>query len=60
MLAEVSPQDKAEYVHYRLQSVGGKHEVFAVDALTLLHEATRGRLWDVVRICTEVLTQFAL
>jgi general secretion pathway protein A len=59
MLAEATPQDTAEYVNHRLQSVGGKHDVFAVDALTRLHEATSGRLRDVDRICTEALKRAA-
>ena len=58
-LAEATPQDSAEYVAFRMESAGGTQDAFTSDALTLLHEATGGRLRDIDRVCTEALKRAA-
>ena len=47
--------DTNEYVDHRLRRVGAKKMLFNSDALTLLHEATRGQLRDLDRIATNAL-----
>ena len=47
--------DTNEYVDYRLRRVGAKKMLFNSDALTLLHEATRGQLRNLDRIATLAL-----
>ena len=54
-LGEASPADTAEYVAYRMKSAGCEREVFSSDALSLLHEASRGHLRDIDRIATDCL-----
>lgn len=54
-LGEASPADTAEYVAYRMKSAGCDREVFSSDALSLLHEASRGHLRDIDRIATDCL-----
>lgn len=51
--------DTNEYVDYRLRRVGAKKMLFNSDALTLLHEATRGQLRDLDRIATHALRSAA-
>ncbi len=41
-ITPTSPDHTAQYVRARLVSVGGKNELFASDAMTLLHELTAG------------------
>ena len=54
-LEQPRPEDTVEYVAYRLERVGGKHTVFASDALALLHEATAGQLRDIDRVASASL-----
>lgn len=54
-LGEASPADTAEYVAYRMKSAGCDREVFSSDALSILHEASRGHLRDIDRIATDCL-----
>lgn len=54
-LGEASPADTAEYVTHRMKSAGCDREVFSSDALSLLHEASRGHLRDIDRIATDCL-----
>lgn len=54
-LGEASPVDTAEYIAYRLKRAGSEREVFSSDALSLLHEASRGHLRDLDRIATDCL-----
>jgi type II secretory pathway predicted ATPase ExeA len=49
------PEDTVEYITYRLERVGGKANVFASDALALIHEATAGQLRDIDRVATACL-----
>jgi general secretion pathway protein A len=44
---------------HRLRRVGAKKMLFNSDALTLLHEATRGQLRDLDRIATNALRNAA-
>lgn len=54
-LEKPTPEDTVEYIHYRLERVGGKASVFASDALALLHEASSGQLRDIDRLATACL-----
>ena len=54
-LGDASPADTAEYVAYRMKSAGCDREVFSSDALSLIHEASRGHLRDIDRIATDCL-----
>jgi len=42
-----------------MQAAGAKHSPFDSDALTMLHEATLGRLRDIDHIATECLKRAA-
>ena len=48
-------QDAVEYISYRLARTGGKANVFASDALSLIHEGTAGQLRDIDRVATACL-----
>lgn len=54
-LDQARPEDTTEYIHYRLERVGGKATIFSSQALSLLHEATTGQLRDIDRIATACL-----
>lgn len=58
-IAPLTPDDTAEYVRVRLARVGCTREIFASDALAMLHEATRGAMRDIDRIATAALRQAA-
>jgi general secretion pathway protein A len=49
------PDDTAEYVRVRLHGVGCDRELFAYDAVAMLHEATLGALRDIDRLATAAL-----
>ena len=59
VLGPLAPEDTAAYVRVRLERVGCAHELFAADALAMLHEATRGAMRDIDRIATAALRQAA-
>lgn len=54
-LGEALPDDTAEYMGYRMKAAGCEREVFTSDAITLLHEASSGRLRDIDRLATDAL-----
>ena len=54
-LGEATAADTAEYVVYRMKRAGADREVFSSDALSLMHEASRGHLRDLDRIATDAL-----
>lgn len=54
-LADAAVQDTAEYVAYRLRRAGVDATLFSADAISMLHEASGGRLRDVDRIGTDAL-----
>ncbi len=58
-LGEAQPEDTAEYVAYRVQKAGSTKDCFHPDALTMLHEASGGRLRDLDRIATASLKHAA-
>jgi general secretion pathway protein A len=51
----LAPEDTADYVRLRLERAAGSRELFASDAVALLHEATAGALRDLDRIATACL-----
>jgi general secretion pathway protein A len=55
----LTPDDTGEYVRLRLKRVGCDREVFASDALALLHEATSGAMRAVDRLATAALREAA-
>ncbi len=58
-LGEATPEDTVEYIEYRLKGGGTSSALFSSDALTMIHEATQGRLRDIDRICTTALKRAA-
>jgi len=54
-LAPAQPEDTREYVDFRLAEAGFDSNVFARDALALVHEASDGMLREVDRICQNTL-----
>lgn len=58
-IGAMTPEDTAEYVRLRLEKVGCEREVFATDALAMLHEAAAGALRDVDRLATAALREAA-
>ena len=56
---DASDEDTVEYICHRLEQAGAAPTVFASDALTMIHEATAGRLRDVDRIATLALKSAA-
>jgi general secretion pathway protein A len=55
----VQPADTADYLRLRLQRAGCEREVFADDAIALLHEAASGALRDIDRLATAALREAA-
>jgi type II secretory pathway predicted ATPase ExeA len=53
------PDDTAEYVRMRLRRAGCDREVFASDAVALLHENTAGSMRNIDRIATVALREAA-
>lgn len=51
----LAPEDTADYVRLRVGRVGGAKDLFASDALAMLHEATSGCLRETDRIATAAL-----
>lgn len=54
-LGEAEPEDTVEYVEHRTKKAGANRPAFLADALTMLHEATSGRLRDIDRVATAAL-----
>jgi len=52
-------EDTAEYISYRLAKVGCKRQLFASDAIALIHEASSGFLRDIDRLATDALKNTA-
>lgn len=55
----LTPEDTAEYLRVRLARAGCERELFASDALAMLHEAASGALRDVDRLATAALREAA-
>ena len=53
------PDDTAEYLRVRLLGAGSDREIFASDAVAMLHEATLGALRDLDRLATAALREAA-
>ncbi len=58
-IGPLSPEDTADYLHFRIRSAGGQKEIFARDACVYLHEATQGLLRDVDRLADAALAEAA-
>lgn len=58
-LAQLSPDDTAEYIGLRLRRAGCDRELFASDAIAMLQEAATGALRDVDRLATACLREAA-
>jgi general secretion pathway protein A len=54
-LSPSTPADTAEYLRQRLHRVGCDKDLFAPDAVTLLHETTQGTLREIDRLATWAL-----
>jgi general secretion pathway protein A len=55
----LAPDDTAEYLRLRLHQAGCDREVFASDAIALLHEATAGAMRDLDRLAAAALREAA-
>src|SRR4051794_20752739 len=55
----LAPADTAEYLRLRLARAGCEKELFASDAIAMLHEAASGALRDVDRVATAALREAA-
>lgn len=55
VVGPLTPHDTEAYVRMRLTRAGCDRELFTSDALTMLHEATRGAMRDIDRIATSAL-----
>lgn len=55
----LTADDTAEYLRLRLKRVGCERELFASDAVAMLHEAASGALRDVDRLATAALRDAA-
>ncbi len=53
------PDDTGEYLRTRMRRAGCEREVFASDAVALLHEATTGAMRDLDRLATAALREAA-
>lgn len=54
-LGEATDTDTAEYLQHRLAVAGSNASILTSDAITVLHEASGGRLRDLDRITTDAL-----
>jgi type II secretory pathway predicted ATPase ExeA len=55
----LAPADTAEYLRLRLTRAGCDRELFASDAIAMLHEAASGALRDIDRVATAALREAA-
>jgi type II secretory pathway predicted ATPase ExeA len=56
-VSALSPDDTGEYIRLRLKRAGCDRELFASDALAMLHEAASGALRDVDRLAAAALRE---
>jgi general secretion pathway protein A len=56
-LDQLSPDDTAEYLRYRMKRAGCERDVFTQDAVQLLHEAATGGMRDLDRLATGCLRE---
>jgi type II secretory pathway predicted ATPase ExeA len=55
----LAPADTAEYIGMRLHRVGCERELFASDAIAMIHEAASGGMRDADRLATAALREAA-
>ncbi|MBZ4395923.1 AAA family ATPase [Myxococcus sp. MISCRS1] len=55
----LGPEDTAEYLRLRLKNAGCERELFASDAMAMLHEAASGAHRDIDRLATTALREAA-
>jgi type II secretory pathway predicted ATPase ExeA len=58
-VSALTPEDTAEYLRMRLTRAGCHREVFASDAIVVLHEATVGAMRDLDRLAAHALRETA-
>lgn len=58
-ISPLNSGDTAEYVRTRLERAGCARQLFDADALSMLHEVTRGAMRDIDRIATSALRHAA-
>ncbi len=56
-ISQLTPDDTAEYLRLRLKRAGCDRELFASDAIAMLHEAASGALRDIDRLATASLRE---
>jgi type II secretory pathway predicted ATPase ExeA len=55
----LTPEDTTEYLRLRMERAGCAREVFASDAITILHESTGGAMRDLDRLAAAALRETA-
>jgi type II secretory pathway predicted ATPase ExeA len=55
VIDSLTPEDTADYLRARLARAGCNRDIFASDAVTVLHEAAGGALRDLDRLATSCL-----
>ncbi len=55
----ITPNDTADYIGYRLETAGAKNEIFAPDAVSLVHEYAEGNLRDIDTLAARALADTA-
>src|SRR6266487_2936683 len=56
---QLTPEDTAEYLRYRMKRAGCDRDVFTQDAVQMLHEAATGGMRDLDRLATGCLREAA-
>lgn len=56
-ISPLVPEDTAEYLRFRLKRAGCDRDLFPQDAVTMLHEASRGAMRDLDRLATLALRE---
>ncbi|MEZ4445759.1 MAG: hypothetical protein R3B72_42175 [Polyangiaceae bacterium] len=55
----LTPDDTAEYIRFRLDTVGCTREIYTTDAIAMLHEASLGSLREIDRVATAAMRSAA-
>ena len=59
VLGPLTQDDTADYLRTRLRLAGSDREIFALDAVALLHDHAGGALRDIDRLATSALREAA-
>ena len=54
-IGSLAPEDSADYIRMRVTRLGGSKDLFASDAIAMLHEAAAASLRDIDRLASLAL-----